>query len=306
MDLEIDNTQLYDELVAKKKGGYNFKKEDLTEDILYKLAIEENIPDSLIGDIFGLKKKQVRHLRVKYNMSNVFLKRAVNDKNGFVNFMINNDYTDYISMEDVEKYYYPALEMFAKSKNWNIDTFHKYVEEKEEKDANETKKNNDSFLAKYENLNTKKELINKGIEEEFDIKNGFLNMETNTVDPIELSKIIVLPNEERRLKKLNINFKQDDIKAINGKDYQIESLDKNGNKIYIIVKGSLNAKEKNVVFQLSTSELEFLKKNKDNCYIYYVMDIKRFSHDAKILVINYEDLNNYELDINYEVKEKVF
>ena len=57
MDLEIDNTQLYDELVSKKKGGYNFKKEDLTEDILYKLAIEENIPDSLIGDIFGLKKK---------------------------------------------------------------------------------------------------------------------------------------------------------------------------------------------------------------------------------------------------------
>lgn len=66
--LDYNDQKLYKKLSEEKENGKVFKKEDLTRDILFELAVIENIPDSLVGDIYNLTKNQVRYLRTKYDL----------------------------------------------------------------------------------------------------------------------------------------------------------------------------------------------------------------------------------------------
>lgn len=62
--------KMYNQLCFEKENGKEFNKKDLTEDILYELAIIEGIPDSLIGSIFNMNKNEIRYLRRKVGLSN--------------------------------------------------------------------------------------------------------------------------------------------------------------------------------------------------------------------------------------------
>lgn len=66
--LNYNDEKLYKKLSEEKKNGKIFKRDDLTPDILFELAIIENKADSLIGKIYNLTIRQVRYLRRKYNI----------------------------------------------------------------------------------------------------------------------------------------------------------------------------------------------------------------------------------------------
>ena len=67
--LNYNDQKLYKKLSEEKKNGKVFKRDDLTSDILFELAVIENIPDSLVGNIYNLTKSQVRYLRIKYGIA---------------------------------------------------------------------------------------------------------------------------------------------------------------------------------------------------------------------------------------------
>lgn len=69
---EYNHQKLYNELIKKQKNGQDFSKKDLTYDILFELEIVENIPDSLIGNIFNMSENQIKYLRAKNNLPNKF------------------------------------------------------------------------------------------------------------------------------------------------------------------------------------------------------------------------------------------
>lgn len=67
--LDYNDHQLYNKLYKEKTNGKSYDKNDLTYDFLFELAIVENIPDSMIGDIFNMTKAQVRYFRKKHGMA---------------------------------------------------------------------------------------------------------------------------------------------------------------------------------------------------------------------------------------------
>lgn len=67
--------RLYNELYEEKKNGKQFSREDLTYDILFELSIKEEIPDSLVADLFNISKNQLCYMRKQQGLSNKFMKK---------------------------------------------------------------------------------------------------------------------------------------------------------------------------------------------------------------------------------------
>ena len=79
--------KLYETLLKEQKEGKKFTKKDLTYEILYQLAINENISDQSVGYIFGLTKNQVKYQRQKYDLENKFLKKCIDNPDIFIGFL---------------------------------------------------------------------------------------------------------------------------------------------------------------------------------------------------------------------------
>ncbi len=52
-----------DDFFEMQKQKITFCQEDLTADLLKKLAIEDNLIDGMIADLFGLTKNQIKYRR---------------------------------------------------------------------------------------------------------------------------------------------------------------------------------------------------------------------------------------------------
>lgn len=128
----IDEEQkLYEHLEEKKKNGKLFTKDNLTYDYLYQLSIVENIPDSLIANLFDMQKSSVKNLRKKYDLANIFAKRIIDFPEIFISkFKETNSFLDEFNDEELVYYIYEALKLYAGIKKWNIDTIDRYISQK--------------------------------------------------------------------------------------------------------------------------------------------------------------------------------
>lgn len=97
-----------EKIINSDESLYDFLKEEyskcgtlpdffLTESVLERLFIYEHVPDSIIGELFGLNKRQVARRRYKYNiklnspkyMMHWFDEKAEELKNNFTEDEIN-------------------------------------------------------------------------------------------------------------------------------------------------------------------------------------------------------------------------
>lgn len=128
------NKELYNKLLAEKENGKVFSKVDLTKDILLELSINEGIIDSLIANLFNITKNQLRYLRKKYGIQNIFLVKSLKEeqKNMAYN-KIKELYPDE-TLENFDEMYYESLYYYGKLSGWskefmsqNIPNYHKYA-----------------------------------------------------------------------------------------------------------------------------------------------------------------------------------
>lgn len=134
---EYDEEYLQDKPTYKKlfnevKNSKTYGRKDLTEDLLYTLAVKEDATDNMIGAIFNLKGSQVKYMRDKYNMSNKSLKRMINHQELYLSFMKEHQQEIKDIPNDI---YYEAIKIFASQKsNWKMDNYYNYLMEKLSKD----------------------------------------------------------------------------------------------------------------------------------------------------------------------------
>ncbi|MCU9614869.1 hypothetical protein OEV98_15095 [Caldibacillus lycopersici] len=60
---------LYDEFLLRKKNGETLHLEQLTPDLLWKLFIEEEIPNNRIANLFDVKPSKIAYLRKKHGIT---------------------------------------------------------------------------------------------------------------------------------------------------------------------------------------------------------------------------------------------
>ncbi|OAA86420.1 hypothetical protein [Clostridium ljungdahlii] len=61
----MENNSFYELLLSKKDCGIQLDFDKITYDELYELSFIENIPDSIVGDLFRITKEAVRKKRYK-------------------------------------------------------------------------------------------------------------------------------------------------------------------------------------------------------------------------------------------------
>lgn len=59
---------MYEALKSRKENGELLEWENITYEILHQLSLVESIPDSMIGDLYGVTKETVRNKRYKWNL----------------------------------------------------------------------------------------------------------------------------------------------------------------------------------------------------------------------------------------------
>lgn len=317
-----NDRNLYNELLNDKKNGKIFKKDDLTEDILYKLAIEENIADSLVGDIFNISKEQVRYLRKKYNMQNKFMKRSIEHPEKFLEYIEENGFdTSIYSQKEWKNIFYTSFKEYCKSKNWNMDTFQEYLDEKREKEnindnplCNLDLEYDVTYVEKKHN-GTK----NKKAKKSSGHKINQNESNKNKIASGKLGEKIVYDSEIKKLKNIGLKKLATQVEWItktdnedityDGLGYDIISFNELGEKIYIEVKCSITNKTDDVIFNISQKEVDFMNGkieniDKNHCYIYYVSNINSKLKQAKIFIISHEIFSTYKLNpTNYEINE---
>ncbi len=274
-----NNQTLYKKLKEEKSNGKIFTKNDLTYDILFELAIIENIPDSLVADIFGLTINQLRYLRKKYNLSFKFKARM--EKNPEIimygledNNMRNEEISNYqyqkIIENVIDNYHYKDVNNNKNDYDYddevtiNIDgkdeTY--YVTFSNEKFSTNTKSSNRKHNGSHHNYKK---------ENETKIGHG------------KRGEKIALEAEKIRLEKLGLYDVINDVELVaqidedttfDGLGYDLISFNEFKERICIEVKTSYSKKDK--PFFISKKELEILQglKEEYNCQklmIYYVL-----------------------------------
>ena len=326
-----EKTDLYDKLIQEKENGKVFSRKDLTADIMYELAIIENLTDSLIGDIFNLKDSQVRYLRIKYGLNNKFLKRTLDFSDDYIE-NINQRFPDNLKVTD-KNIYYQAAEMYAKIKNWKTDIIKPLLNGNDDSNSDnidiENYTNDSDILKNLEIdydpfLETKYEIKNKKTIRKKRTSGKNINQKKTYENKIKSGKLgeeIVYKEEIEKLKSLHLDDLVPNVKMIAKTDYEyitndgigydIISYNEKGEKIYIEVKCSLTNSKDNVSFFISEKEVAFMHGeldniDKDHCFIYYVHDIDIEKAIAKILVINHDKFNKLKLNSHiYKVDAKI-
>lgn len=323
-----EKTDLYDKLMQEKENGKVFSRKDLTADIMYELAIIENLTDSLIGDIFNLKISQVRYLRTKYGLNNKFLKETLDFSDNYIENM-NQKLPDNLKVTD-KNIYYQMVESFAKSKRWKTDIIKPFLNDNDSDNIDIKNYTNDSDILKnleieYDPfLETKYDIKNKKTMQKKRTSGKNINQKKAYENKIISGKIgeeIVYKEEIEKLKRLHLDDLVPNVKMITKTDYEyitndgigydIVSYNEKKEKIYIEVKCSLTNSKDNVSFFISEKEVAFMHGelnniDKDHCFIYYVHDIDIEKAIAKILVINHDKFNKLKLNpYIYKVDAKI-
>lgn len=310
------NQLTYNKLLKEKKQGKKFSRNDLDYNTLYQLSIVENVIDNNIAELFNLTKNQVKYLRQKYNLGNIFLKRMIDQPNYIIERAkkSNFDFSD-ISDENFQKLFYQSLETYAKSRNWNLNTLKQYL--------NQYKIENTIELAnlelEFDVIISNKKHYDSKIKKGKITKGRKINQNKSNKNKIISGKIgekIVYDYEVKKVKQLGIDkeviwitkTKDKDI-TLDGLGYDIVSYNKNGEKIYIEVKCSTTNNSDNVSFNISKKEIQLMQGKLNNidvnhCFIYYVSKIDTKYLIAEITIIDSKMFNNFKLNpIAYEVTE---
>ena len=303
----LKDKDMYNKLHEEYLAGKRFTKNDLTKDILYTLAVTENISDSNVGKLFGLTIRQVRNLRDKYDLGNKNLKRMIDYKERIIPIL--EEYG--LSKEKIKKVmdsYYLGLESYAKQKNWDMDKFYNYLKQKQELDEiNDFLENKcEVTYVNKTHIGTKKtEHKRRGGR-----KTDQLKASKSKIDSGNLGVAFVISGEQERLRSLGLEDLALQVKSIyktdkdnitnDGDGYDVLSFNDKGEPIYIEVKTSLTNKSDNVVFNISEKEVALMYGNleeydRDHAFIYYVYDIDMENHKAKIFPIDADMFSEYEL-----------
>lgn len=293
--LNYNDEKLYKQLLEEKNNGKIFKRDDLTPDILFELAIIENKADSLIGKIYNLTIKQVRYLRRKYNIlhkPDTKLKRhpemiiygleeknmkaynyeyqkiaenVINSYNNKNNITINESSNDEITI--------------------NIDgkdeTY--YINFSDEKFSTNTKSSNRKHNGSHHNYKNENETkINHG-------KRG---------------EKLAFEAEKIRLEKLGLYDVINDVKLVtqideditfDGLGYDLISFNEFKERICIEVKTSYSKKDK--PFFISKKELEILQglKEEYNCQNLMIYYVRVDGNNVTIKTIEADDISTLDI-----------
>lgn len=93
----------YQELEEMKKSGVHLNWDDITKEQLEKLFIEENIPNSLIADLYDVSKERVRYKRKKWNISIYsakYLYKRYSEENSTLFTMLNQNSKERLLKEE--------------------------------------------------------------------------------------------------------------------------------------------------------------------------------------------------------------
>lgn len=318
--INYNEKKLYNQLLKEKKSGTIFKREDLTEDILYELSIIETIPDSLVSDIFNIKKEQVRYLRKKFGMQNKF-ERKINDnpeallyyleKKGMKDPDVSNDEYQKILDNFINIRLNNREEVEEERKSLDLESFEDKIYEKtdissidkEDIPINIGGKSNlyHVFFSdeKYYIPKSERKRKNNGSKRNYNKENKI------KIQNGKIGEQIVLKMEEKKLKNAGLSHLINDIKLVaqfdeeityDGVGYDLLSYDEKGQRICIEVKTSIGNKDK--PFFISKNELNTISslKTEHNCknsFIYYVLIHN--NNDVEIKKIDFNDFSKYDL-----------
>lgn len=303
--LEDNNKKLYNQLLEEKKNGKKFSKEDLTYDTLFELSIIENTPDSSIGEIFNIKKTQIRYIRQKMKLTNVLNKKMEIYPETLIYYIEkrerrNPNTSNYKYEQMLNKY----TEKMYKKKNSK-----KTESEKQEITINidgEEKKYHITFSNEKYSAKTQKNRNNKGTHHNYKKEN-----ETKILHG-KIGEQLALEAEKARLKNIGLEFLTKEVKLVaqineettfDGLGYDLISFNEQLERICIEVKTSFGTKDK--PFFISKKEMELIQGLKEeykckNCLIYYVL-VDNF--DITIKTIHSTDFSNLKLTpILYKVE----
>jgi len=327
---------LYETLLKEQKKGNKFTKEDLSYELLYQLAITENIPDQSIGEIFGLTINQVRYQRKKHNLENKFLKKCIDNPDIFIGLLEEQGFDiKAIGKDKIYGLINWAIEDKVEEKGWNKETYQRYLKESNKLNFNKELEIIEDNLPNNPNDNivfTDDEIYdieyktytsyNHKISKRKNSKGRKSDQIKNNISKIKSGKLgekIVANEEKRKLNKLGLNQLAKKVKTItntedenitlDGLGYDVESYNEKGEKIYIEVKTSLSANNDNIDFYITLNEINFLNgkteiADKEHAYIYYLYNINKEKRKAQILVINYKTFSKFKLNpVQYRITE---
>lgn len=96
----------YQELEEMKKNGIHLNWDDITKEQLEKLFIDENIPNSLIADLYDVSKERVRSKRRKWNISmysaNYIYKRYTEENSSLFTLLNQNSKERLLKEENID------------------------------------------------------------------------------------------------------------------------------------------------------------------------------------------------------------
>ncbi len=320
------NKTLYNKLLKEQENGKIFKKGDLNKEILYELAINEDVIDNKICKLFNITQNQLKYLRKKYGMQNIFLLKMLDDnslKDAYEKVKETNPNVD---KEKFAEIYYKTLMIYGRSRGWNKEYMKKVIPHNSDllKDYKISKQNKMSE-PEYQDFNviiTKRSHIGNKIRKSKSTSNGRKNNQSqNNKSKTESGKlgekIVVLDYEKKKLQMLGINkepiwcTKTDDSDVTyDGLGYDVISYNEKNEPIYIEVKTSVT-NTKDVIFDISEKEVRFMHGelegiDKEHCFIYYVYNVNKENSTANIEIIDSETFASFVLKPTMYRVEEIF
>lgn len=288
-----DNKKLYNKLSDEKKKGKEFSRKDLTYDVLFELAINEGIVDSLIGEIFNLTKSQINYIRRKENLSNKFLKKIEANPEIIIYRLEDVEGRDpKLSNYDYERALISVIQNKNQKRNQiNNDKSFKIIISNADKE--------EKYNIRFSN---KKFSTNIGIKSKKSVGSHHNYIKENEAKILhgKTGEKIVLEAEKKRLtelglieyaNKVEIIAQVNDEITLDGIGYDILSYDELGRPICIEAKTSYGKRDK--PFFITKKELDLIEGTKEeyncNCYIIYYVLIDK--NDVTIKKITQEDFN---------------
>ena len=293
-----NNKELCNHLIQEKKSGKEFNKNDLTYEYLFKLAITENIPDTLIANLFNMSRNEIRYLRKKHGLANKFKIKIknypeiigyLNEKNNGIPIEVTNYEFEKIMINLIEKVYENDSETIVEENDDDI-----IVELDNEKVQYHVHYSNEKYDVKSKNNHRK----SNGARHNYQKEN-----ETKRLHG-KIGEQIALQAERKRLTQIGLGelanevlliAQVDEETTLDGLGYDLISFNENRERIFIEVKTSFGTKDK--PFFISAKELELIQGLKEeyackSCLIYYVL-INGF--DVTIKNIYPVDFNSLKL-----------
>lgn len=292
-----------DDVLEMWQKGIVFKKEDLTKELLFKLCLEDNIIDTNIGSLFNLNKNQVKYLRRKYGLENIFLRKTVDNFDKMKQTLLDQSPSlKNFNDDEVTEAIIKVLKAYAELKGYKPEVLDRYIDEAFNKDKGIqnikvvsgeliSREKSDRKYHKGKNINQMEASINK-------------------IDAGKLGEKIVKKYEKEKLfrlgkyglaNKVDIISQVDDKITHDGDGYDVISFNEDGEEIYIEVKSSMTTSTNHVKFNISKKELDFINGkvpgyDKEHTFIYYVTNMEKDKIKGDIRIINYKELKKYNLE----------